>query len=789
MEVTQPLIIKSSRQDENRILQVIAHVDKTSQRVSLEYTSTTRGQKVAIKHANCVVEYGSPEKWLRRWSHSLHLVLGHINELEKKANLGEINKVTSRLAYRLFSSLVDYAPEYQRMSQVLLASNLNEASATVSLDERGDDASFQCSPYWIDSLAHLSGFVMNGNENINYQEAVYISHGWESMRFAKKLVPGGQYQTYVRMLPVDKPIFGGDVWILHEGEIVGVIEDLRFQRVPRSILGMLLPPIRANAAKETTRTVAPNKNNSQLVISNVQAPITQVSSNTAQEVKRQSEQSTNSLLDLIAGELGLAISEISPKDNLSELGVDSLMALTLVSRLREEMGIDITHSKFLELSTISQLLDVLNEVPHAVVNGPVGEGPTKDQAGNHSSSPSSGSSFVDIITPDSSADDTLHLVKHIILEETGLAEDELEATADLSSLGIDSLMSLTVLRKIREEGVELPTDFFLQHTTMNEVARALLSSNDNVRPEDILRSTDDKGLGAKSILLQRRSNPASSKTLFLFPDGSGSPASYAGLGQLHEDFDIYGLVCPFLHDSGRYTNGIEDVVRIFMSTIRRHSPSGPYHLGGWSVGGVLAYEASRQLIDAGEKVHDLVLIDAPCPTVLAPMPASLIEFLNSIGILGQTQSDGSVLPGLKRQLVLDHFDATVKNLGAYDPARSLIPIGSSPRTSIIWAQDGVCNGINDPRLKANPSLATDATASWILNKRTDVGPRGWESLLSINNISSFSVPGNHFSMMQSPNVSLFLVLVRKAFSLFPMLTVLQIRGLSNQLKFILASAK
>lgn len=759
MEVTQPLIIKWSRQDENRILQVIAHVDKTSQRVSLEYTSTTRGQKVATKHANCVVEYGSPEKWLRRWSHSLHLVLGHIKELEKKANLGEINKVTSRLAYRLFSSLVDYAPEYQRMSQVLLASNLYEASATVSLDERGDDASFQCSPYWIDSLAHLSGFVMNGNENINYQEAVYISHGWESMRFAKKLVPGGQYQTYVRMLPVDKTMFGGDVWILHEGEIVGVIEDLRFQRVPRSILDMLLPPIRANAAKETTRTVAPNKNNSQLVISNVQAPITQVSSNTAREVKQNSEQSTNSLLDLIAGELGLAISEISPRDNLSELGVDSLMALTLVSRLREEMGIDITHSKFLELSTISQLLDVLNEVPHAVVNDPVGEGPTKDQAGNHSSSPSSGSSFVDIITPDSSADDTLHLVKHIILEETGLAEDELEATADLSSLGIDSLMSLTVLGKIREEGVELPTDFFLQHTTMNEVSRALLSSNDNMRPEDILRSTDDKGLEAKSILLQRRSNPASSKTLFLFPDGSGSPASYAGLEQLHEDFDIYGLVCPFLHDSGHYTNGIEDAVRIFMSTIRRHSPSGPYHLGGWSVGGVLAYEASRQLIDAGEKVHDLVLIDAPCPTVLAPMSASLIKFLDSVGILGQAQSNGSVLPDLKRQLVLDHFDATVKNLGAYHPARSLIPVGSSPRTSIIWAQDGVCNGINDPRLKSNPSLATDATASWILNKRTDVGPRGWESLLSINNISSFSVPGNHFSMMQSPNVSLFLVLV------------------------------
>lgn len=754
MEVTQPLIIKSPRQLENRILRVIAHFDKISQQVRLEYTSTALGQKAVIKHANCVVEYGSPEKWLRRWSHSLHLVQGHIKELENKANLGEISKVTSRLAYRLFSSLVDYAPEYQRMSQVLLASNLYEASATVSLDERGDDASFQCSPYWIDSLAHLSGFVMNGNENINYQDAVYISHGWESMRFAKNLVSGGQYQTYVRMLPVDKTMFGGDVWILHEGEIVGVIEDLRFQRVPRSILNMLLPQVGVNAAKKTAKQVAPNKKHSQPVITKAQAPLTQVNSNTTKKVKRQSEQSANSLLDLIAGELGLAASEISPSDNLSELGVDSLMALTLVSRLREEMDLDITHSRFLELSTISQLLDSLNEVTNATSNDLVGERPLNDQAAAHySSSPSSGSSFVEVITPDSSADDALHLVRHIILEETGLSEDELEVTADLASLGIDSLMSLAVLGKLREEGVELPMDFFLHHTTMNEVSLALASGNDVPRPEDILPPTDSKGPEAKSILLQRRSNPASSKTLFLFPDGSGSPASYAGLEQLHADFDVYGLICPFVNDPNLYTNGIEDVVKIYLSTIRRNTPSGPYHLGGWSVGGVLAYEASKQLIDAGERVHDLVLIDSPCPTVLAPMSTSLIEFLSSLGVLGQTQTDGSALPDSKRRL-LDHFDATVKNLGVYDPARSPVSVGSSPRTSIIWAQEGVCDGLNDPRRKANPSLAADATASWILDQRTDSGPRGWESLLSTNKISSFSVPGNHFSMMQPSNVSI-----------------------------------
>lgn len=738
MEVVQPLIVKAPIQDENRILLVTAHVDKASKAVRLEYASTTPDRKTATKHATCVVEYGSQEKWLRRWSHSLHSVQGHVNELEKKATRGEVNKVTSRLAYRLFSSLVDFAPEYQRMSQVLLASSLYEASATVSLDDRGDDASFQYSPYWIDSLAHLSGFVMNGSENVNYQEAVYISHGWESMRFARPLVSGGQYQTYVRMLPVDKTMFGGDVWILHEGEIVGLIEDLRFQRVPRTVLDMLLPPAAVKAAS--------NRKPPQPTVPKPQNSIPKIKSRPIQEVERQVERSAGSLLDLVAEELGPPAPEISPEDNLTALGLDSLMALTIVGRLREAFDIDLSHSEFLELSTASQLLGFLNREYGLLTT----TSHPSDHTPPYSSSPSSASSSIGVPTPESTVDDTVRLVRSVILKETGLAEDELEMTADLGSLGIDSLMSLTVLGKLREEGVELPMDFFLQNSTMNEVSRALVGGNDDLRPEAIAVSTDERLPEAESILLQRRANPASNKTLFLFPDGSGSPTSYAALEQLHADFDVYGLVCPFVNDSARYTTGIEDVVRIYLSAIRSHSPSGPYHLGGWSVGGVLAYEASKQLIEAGEDVHNLILIDAPCPTVLPPMSASLIKFLNSIGVLDQVQSDGARTPDTKRQLVLDHFDATVKNLGSYDPARSPLPAHSSPRTSIIWAQEGVCNGPSDPRLKANPSLAADATASW---KHTDFGPRGWESLVSPKDIAFCSVPGNHFTMMQPLNVS------------------------------------
>ncbi len=42
--------------------------------------------------------------------------------------------------------------------------------------------------------------------------------------------------------------------------------------------------------------------------------------------------------------------------------------------------------------------------------------------------------------------------------------------------------------------------------------------------------------------------------------------------------------------------------------IRGVQPHGPYHLGGWSMGGVVAYEMARRLARAGEKTALLALV-------------------------------------------------------------------------------------------------------------------------------------------------------------------------------------
>jgi iron transport multicopper oxidase len=752
MEVQQPLIVKSSREEETRVLRIYARVDRHSQIIKVEYVSAFPGQKAETKHATCCIEFGSPEKWLRRWSHDLYLIQDRVAALQKLTDSGEVSKMTSRLAYRLFASLVDYAPQYQRMDQVLLASNLFEATATVKLDDRGDDATFVYSPYWIDALLHLSGFVMNGNDTLNYNEAVYISHGWESLRFAKPLNPKGHYQAYVRMLPRDKTMVGGNVWILCDGEVVGLAEDLRFQRVPRTVLDMLLPPVgvKRTAERQLLKAV-PHK----------PLPKRPVPSSETQLAAVSLRPGTS--LDIISAELGLEVSDISPHDRLSDLGVDSLMSLTLASNLTEQLAITISHSELMDCNTISELLAMLDQkqggTTSPLTNSSVES--SQDSGSSYEASDSSQSSaMVETFTPGSAISDTAELVRSIIADETGIPTEDLESSADLSAVGVDSLMSLAILARLQEVGVELPTNFFLENNTMNEVFRALPRASGFVTPQlqgiEKVEKGDQKlpasnhnqtdvSFRARVVLLQKRSNPTSAGNFFLFPDGSGSPFSYAALEPISPDFDVYGLVCPFIDSPDDYTGGIEATVKIYLSAIRDQQPHGPYHFGGWSVGGVLAYEASRQLIEAKQKVQSLILIDAPCPAVLPPMSSSLIDYLASKGVFGQSHGTSAPKAGEKRQSLLKHFDSTVANLALYKP-RPIIPLVDTLETLIIWAREGV-NG------DSNVSQSSNSTESWILDNRSDFGPHGWETVLPVQHISTVPVSGNHFTMMAGQNVS------------------------------------
>jgi amino acid adenylation domain-containing protein len=65
---------------------------------------------------------------------------------------------------------------------------------------------------------------------------------------------------------------------------------------------------------------------------------------------------------------------------------------------------------------------------------------------------------------------------------------------------------------------------------------------------------------------------------------------------------------------------LEDIAAEYVQLIRKFQPGGPYKLIGWSVGGVLAFEAARQLVEAGHEVSLLAMIDTWAPGERGRLP-------------------------------------------------------------------------------------------------------------------------------------------------------------------------
>lgn len=91
-------------------------------------------------------------------------------------------------------------------------------------------------PHFIDGVVSLPGFILNGGTHYDNKNIFFVAPSWESMRFAKPLSPGGRYQAYVAIVPrVDGHSFDGDVYILQDSEIVGLVEAIKSLRWPRTV--------------------------------------------------------------------------------------------------------------------------------------------------------------------------------------------------------------------------------------------------------------------------------------------------------------------------------------------------------------------------------------------------------------------------------------------------------------------------------------------------------------------------------------------------------------------------
>jgi naphtho-gamma-pyrone polyketide synthase len=789
LEILKPMIAKGVNAQERQVVRISATAERPLKSAKISYSSISPDGTETDLHATCIVEYGDIESWIADWSRVSYLYRSRIDVLVHESGKGKYKKVNRAHAYELFSALVHYDTKYHGMKEVIIDSKNFEGTASVEFRATEYDGDFEFSPYWIDNIAHLSGFVLNGSDAVDSTKTVYISHGWESLRIARPLSAGKSYQTYVKMFPGGKKTMAGDVYVFEGDDMVALVGGVKFQAISRAVLNKLLPPIngvtgpqkvpRDGKRKMETAPIPTKPSPKKLAAQAPPQPFysAPLPATPPGPVHAASSPESGAFLSIIAEELGMELSELADTAAFSDIGVDSLMSLTITGRMREDLDLDVPTSLFTDHATIGAAKAAI----FALKDNDLIESIMPDASSN---------SFPDSVMPDvpisdfsrqamgaDSSEDTTDRILSIISEELGIEESELLDMATFADMGVDSLMSLTITGRIREElDLDVPTSFFTDYPTISEARAAALVlvgiSNDSTRSTTPNSSAEDtipnESLGtppttrdqesngrispglqigpngkgnpeATSVLLHGNPKTAS-KTLFLFPNGSGSATSYALFPSIAPGVCVYGLNCPFMKSPEEYTNGIDGVSAQYVTEVKRRQASGPYYLGGWSAGGVIAYEVAHQLKEMGERVERLILIDAPCPIGLEPLPSSLLHFADSTGLLGTGSTPDWLIP---------HFEASIINLATYVP----YPMDphQAPKTFMIWARDGMAKDLQDRKYPR--SVGEPKSVKFLLDNRPDdFGAYGWDMLLGKENITISMVEGNHFTMIQEPAV-------------------------------------
>ena len=164
-------------------------------------------------------------------------------------------------------------------------------------------------------------------------------------------------------------------------------------------------------------------------------------------------------------------------------------------------------------------------------------------------------------------------------------------------LGGQSLMAVALFAKIEKEfGRRLPLATLLRAPTIEQLAAELEGKTDAAATHwTSLVPVQPKG-----------TRPA----LFLVHGAGGNVLLYRALAEhLAPEYPIYGLQSRGLDGASAPLTSIEEMAVEYLKEIRTVQPSGPYHLGGYCLGGTVAYEMAQLLRQAGEEVALVAMLD------------------------------------------------------------------------------------------------------------------------------------------------------------------------------------
>jgi thioesterase domain-containing protein/acyl carrier protein len=317
-------------------------------------------------------------------------------------------------------------------------------------------------------------------------------------------------------------------------------------------------------------------------------------------------------------------------------------------------------------------------------------------------------------------------------------------------LGGHSLLATQVVSRLRETfSIEFPLRKLFEHPTIESLAATF-------------RKTIGVPRQSPLVAMQPR---GSRPPFFCVHPAGGTVYCYADLSRLlGPDQPFYGFNAQGLDGERPPQTRVEDMASMYIKALRDVQPTGPYLLGGWSFGGVIAYEMAQQLLAQNEQIALLALIDSVSringvDVMKEDRVTHLLRFALNLGLsLEQltARQDQPLDSGPEEQLrwILKQAQmahlipsttdiATLRNLLKLYETNVLAMFNYTPQifrgsVTLFKARERLREEIQDPAL-------------------------GWNELVT-GGLQIYEVPGNHFTIMRRPHLEILAESLRNCLS-------------------------
>jgi len=339
-------------------------------------------------------------------------------------------------------------------------------------------------------------------------------------------------------------------------------------------------------------------------------------------------------------------------------------------------------------------------------------------------------------------------------------------------LGGHSLAAVQLMNKIQEQfGKPLPLPVLAEGPTIAALAERLDDTSIQIAP-------------ASGCLVPLRAT-GSRPPFFCIHQLGGLALGYNELAKhLGDDQPVYGVQSAGLYGERVPLTTIEEMAALYIDAIRTVVPHGPYYLGGHSLGGLLAFEMAQQLHEQDETVALLAVMDTPVVGLDDEDEIDSLFDIESRFVLelihGIERFSGAELAigeddlrGLssREQLErlhggLERLDAQSKSKGSNTAADAggealvaSLAAGGLPllqNLATITSLNYESSKQYRPRTSSqhvtlfqSTELHADESANVKRAKQQATYAMGWDRVATVE---IHQVPGDHFSMIQEPNV-------------------------------------